>query len=129
MHAGDVHLEAVWIDRPAVTCSTTVAAKGIRERIAYTVSLEGSSYVVKFGGEPGGSKLFPYQLEVRPINMDIPPGCSGRLRPVPSDVLLQPRTLATICSTDYHPRMPYDRCFDFIGALNGLTIKARLDVS
>jgi hypothetical protein len=77
MHAGDVHLEAVWIDQPAVICSTTVAANGIRERIVYTVALEGSSYVIKFGGEPGGSKLFPYQLEVRPINMDMPPGCSG----------------------------------------------------
>ena len=77
MHAGEVHLEAVWIDRPAVICSTTVAAKGTRERIVYTVALEGSSYVIKFGGEPGGSKLFPYQLEVRPINMDMPSGCSG----------------------------------------------------
>jgi hypothetical protein len=77
MHASDVYLEAVWIDRPAVICSTTVAAKGIRERIVYTVALEGSSYVIKFGGEPGGSKLFPYQLEVRPINMDMPAGCSG----------------------------------------------------
>ena len=77
MRAGDVRLEAVWIDRPAVICSTTVAAKGIRQRIVYTVTLEGSSYVIKFGGEPGGSKLFPYQLEVRPINMDMPPGCSG----------------------------------------------------
>jgi len=77
MHAGDVHLEAVWIDRPAVICSTTVAANGIRERIVYTVSLEGSSYVIKFGGEPGGSKLFPYQLEVRPMNMDTPFGCTG----------------------------------------------------
>jgi hypothetical protein len=77
MHAGDVHLEAAWIDRPAVICSTTVAAKRIRERIVYTVALEGSSYIIKFGGEPAGSKLFPYQLEVRPINMDIPPGCSG----------------------------------------------------
>ena len=36
MHAGDVHLEAVWIDQPAVICSTTVAANGIRERIVYT---------------------------------------------------------------------------------------------
>ena len=77
MHASDVYLEAVWIDRPAVICSTTVAAKGIRERIVYSVALEGSSYVIKFGGEPGGSKLFPYQLEVRPINMDMPAGCSG----------------------------------------------------
>ena len=77
MHAGDVHLEAVWIDRPAVICSTTVAAKGSRERIVYTLALEGSSYVIKFGGESEGSKLFPYQLEVRPINMDMPPGCSG----------------------------------------------------
>jgi len=77
MHASDVHLEAVWIDRPAVICSTTVAAKGVRERIVYTVALEGSSYVIKFGGAPGGSKLFPYQLEVRPINMDMPPGCTG----------------------------------------------------
>jgi hypothetical protein len=77
MHASDVYLEAVWIDRPAVICSTTVAAKGIRERIVYTVALEGSSYVIKFGGEPGGSKLFPYQLEVRPINMDMQAGCSG----------------------------------------------------
>ena len=77
MHVGDVHLEAVWIDQPAVICSTTVAAKGLRERIVFTVALEGSSYVIKFGGEPGGSKLFPYQLEVRPINMDMPPGCSG----------------------------------------------------
>ena len=77
MHASDVYLEAVWIDRPAVICSTTVAAKGIRERIVYTIALEGSSYVIKFGGEPGGSKLFPYQLEVRPINMDMPAGCSG----------------------------------------------------
>ena len=41
------------------------------------MALEGSSYVIKFRGEPGGSKLFPYQLEVRPINMDMPPGCSG----------------------------------------------------
>ena len=77
MRGGDVHLEAVWIDQPAVICSTTVAANGIRERIVYTVALEGSSYVIKFGGEPGGSKLFPYQLEVRPINLDMPPGCSG----------------------------------------------------
>ena len=30
MRAGDVRLEAVWIDRPAVICSTTVAVKGIR---------------------------------------------------------------------------------------------------
>jgi hypothetical protein len=52
MHAGDVYLEAVWIDRR-------------------------SSYVIKFCGDPGGSKLFPYQLEVRPINMDMQPGCSG----------------------------------------------------
>ena len=76
-HVSDVHLEAVWIDRPTVICSTTVAAKGIRERIVYTVALEGSSYVIKFGGEPGGSKLFPYQLEVRPMNMDTPFGCTG----------------------------------------------------
>ena len=77
MRGGDVHLEAVWIDQPAVICSTTVAAKGISERIVYTVALEGSSYVIKFGGEPGGSKLFPYQLDVRPINMDMPAGCTG----------------------------------------------------
>jgi hypothetical protein len=77
MRPSDIYLEAVWIDRPAIICSTTVAAKGIRERIVYTVVLEGASYVIKFGGEPGGSKLFPYQLEVRPINMDMPPGCSG----------------------------------------------------
>jgi hypothetical protein len=77
MRASDIYFEAVWIDRPAVICSTTVAAKGIRERIVYTVALEGASYVIKFGGEPGGSKLFPHQLEVRPINMDMPPGCSG----------------------------------------------------
>ena len=107
MHASDVHLEAVWIDRPTVICSTTVAAKGIRERIVYTVALEGSSYVIKFGGEPGGSKLFPYQLEVRPINMDMPPGALGRLRPVRSDALIQPRRLATICSTDYHAPPPH----------------------
>jgi hypothetical protein len=37
MHAGDVHLEAVWIDRSAVTCSTTVAAKGIRDSLANVV--------------------------------------------------------------------------------------------
>jgi hypothetical protein len=60
MHAGNAHFEAVWIDQPAVICSTTVSAKGIHERIVYTVALEGSSYVIKFGGEPGGSKLFPY---------------------------------------------------------------------
>jgi hypothetical protein len=77
MHAGDVHLEAVWIDRPAVICSTTVAAKGIRERIVYSIAVEGSSYVIKFGGEAEGSRLFPYQLEVRPNNMDMLPGCSG----------------------------------------------------
>ena len=77
MRASDIYLEAVWIEPPAVTCSTTVAAKGTRERIIYTVALDAASYVIKFGGEPGGSKLFPYQLEVRPINMDMPPGCSG----------------------------------------------------
>ena len=77
MHPSNIHLEAISIDRPTVVCSTTVAAKGIRERIVYTVTLEGSSYIVKFGGDPGGSKLFPYQLEVRPINMDMPPGCTG----------------------------------------------------
>jgi hypothetical protein len=75
MHAGDVHLEAVWIDRPAVICSTTVAANGIRERIVYTVALEGSSYVIKFGGEPGGSKLFPDRLEVRPLREE--QSCTG----------------------------------------------------
>jgi len=104
MHAGRCTLRSLWIDRPAVICSTTVAAKGIRERIVYTVALEGSSYVIKFGGEPGGSKLFPYQLEVRPINMDMPPGALGRLRPVRSDALIQPRRLATLRSTEYHHR-------------------------
>ena len=87
MRAGDVRLEAVWIDRPAVICSTTVAAKGIRQRIVYTVTLEGSSYIIKFGGEPGGSKLFPYQLEVRPINMDMPPGCTGPIATRPQRCL------------------------------------------
>ncbi len=77
MHPSNIHLEAISIDRPTVVCSTTVAAKGIRERIVYSIALEGSSYVIKFGGEAEGSKLFPYQLEVRPINMDMPPGCSG----------------------------------------------------
>ena len=106
MHAGDVHLEALWIDRPAVICSTTVAAKGIRERIVYTVALEGSSYVIKFGGEPRGSKLFPYQLEVRPSIWMCRPGALDRLRPVPSVALIQPRRLATIYSTDYYHRQP-----------------------
>ena len=59
MHPSNVHLEAIWIDRPTVVCSTTVAANGIRERIVYSVALEGSSYVIKFGGEAEGSKLFP----------------------------------------------------------------------
>ena len=112
MHAGNVHLEAVWIDQPAVICSTTVSAKGIREQIVYTVALEGSSYVIKFGGEPGGSKLFPYQLEVRPINMDMPPGALGRLRPVRSDALIQPRRLATLRSTEYHHRHAGGRARD-----------------
>jgi hypothetical protein len=83
MRASDIHLEAVSIDRPTVICSTTVAAKGIRERIVYTVASEGVSYVLKFGGEPGGSKLFPDQLEVRPINFDMPPGCSGPVATLP----------------------------------------------
>jgi hypothetical protein len=77
MHPSNVHLEAISIDRPTVVCSTTVAAKGVRERIVYSIALEGSSYVIKFGGEAEGSKLFPYQLEVRPNNVDTPPGCSG----------------------------------------------------
>ena len=77
MHPSNIHLEAISIDRPSVVCSTTVAAKGIRERIVYSIALEGSSYVIKFGGEAVGSKLFAYQLEVRPINMDMPPGCYG----------------------------------------------------
>ena len=77
MHPTNIQLEAISIDRPTVVCSTTVAAKGIRERIVYSIALEGSSYVIKFGGEAEGSKLFPYRLEVRPSTMDMPPGCSG----------------------------------------------------
>ena len=64
--SSNIHLEAVRVDRPTVVCSTTVAAKGIRDRIVYSIALEGSSYVIKFGGQAEGSKLFPYQLEVRP---------------------------------------------------------------
>ena len=104
MRAGDVHLEAVWIDRPAVICSTTVAAKGIRERIVYTVALEGSSYVIKFGGEPGGRNYFLTDLRSGQSIWICRLGALSRLRPVPSDALIQPRRLATIYSTDYHHR-------------------------
>jgi hypothetical protein len=77
LRASNIYLEAAWIDRPAVICSTTITAWGVSERIVYTVALERASYVIKFGGEPVGGKLFPYQLEVRSINMDMPRGCSG----------------------------------------------------
>lgn len=97
--ASDIYLEAAWVDRPAVICSTTITAKGVSERIVYTIALEGASYVIKFGGEPGGGKLFPYQLEVRSINMDMPRGCSGPIATRPQ------RCVDTTTQTGGH--MPY----------------------
>ena len=76
MQARDIHLEAIWLSQPAVICSITVAARGLRERIIYTVAVDGAAYVIKFGGEPGDHRLFPDRLEVRPI-INMQPDCSG----------------------------------------------------
>ena len=75
MRAEDINLEAIWIDPPAAICSISVAAKGVHERIIYTIAREGASFVIKFGGEPGGRKLFPDRLEVRPVPEE--PDCTG----------------------------------------------------
>ena len=69
------------------------------------MALEGSSYVIKFRGEPGGSKLFPYQLEVRPINMDMPPGvlwtdCDPPAAMLCSDPGRRPSAVLTITTGD-----------------------------
>jgi hypothetical protein len=65
MRAEDINLEAIWIDPPAAICSISVAAKGVRERIIYTIAREGASFVI----------LFPDRLEVRPVPEE--PDCTG----------------------------------------------------
>ena len=75
----DIHLEAVSIlgdGKAAIFCSVTISAKGITERIVYTVGPDGApdsygdSWVLKFGGDlgphGGGHKLFPQTIQVRP---------------------------------------------------------------
>ena len=106
MHAGDVHLEAFGSTGLPSFAPLQLLPRESAKRIVYTVALEGSSYVIKFGGEPRGSKLFPYQLEVRPSIWMCRPGALDRLRPVPSVALIQPRRLPTIYSTDYYHRQP-----------------------
>ena len=76
---GDIHLEAVSIlskDKGAIFCSATVTAKGITERVVYSVGPTGApgsygdSWIVKFGGDlgphGGGHKLFPEMIQVEP---------------------------------------------------------------
>jgi hypothetical protein len=75
----DIYLEAVSIlskDKSAIFCSVTITAKGITERVVYSVgptSTPGSdddSWIVKFGGDlgphGGGHKLFPEMIQVEP---------------------------------------------------------------
>ena len=77
--ADDVRLEAVSIlseDKSAIFCSVTIGAKGITERVVYSVGPAGTpgsygnSWVVKFGGDlgpsGGGHKLFPEVIQVEP---------------------------------------------------------------
>jgi hypothetical protein len=104
MHAGDVHLEAVWIDRPAVICSTTVAAKGIRERSSIRLPWRDRPTSSNSAANPEEANYFRTNLRSGQSIWICRPGALGRLRPVPSDALIQPRRLATICSTDYHHR-------------------------
>jgi hypothetical protein len=75
----DIRLEAVSIlsdDKAAVFCSVTISAKGITERVLYSVGPDGApgsysnSWVLKFGGDHGpqggGHELFPGTIQVRP---------------------------------------------------------------
>jgi hypothetical protein len=75
----DIHLEAVSIlsdDKAAVFCSVTISAKGITERVVYSVGPDGAPgsygnfWVLKFGGDlgphGGGHKLFPAMIQVAP---------------------------------------------------------------
>jgi hypothetical protein len=72
-------LEAVSIlskDKSAIFCSVTITAKGITERVVYSVGPTGTpgsyddSWIVKFGGDlgphGGGHKLFPEMIQVEP---------------------------------------------------------------
>jgi len=75
----DIHLEAVSIlseHKRAIFCSVTITARGITERVIYSVgptdtrASYGDSWIVKFGGDlgphGGGHKLFPETIEVAP---------------------------------------------------------------
>jgi hypothetical protein len=75
----DIRLEAVSIlsdDKSAIFCSVTIAAKGITERVLYSVGPTGNpgsygnSWIVKFGGDlgpsGGGHELFPEMIQVQP---------------------------------------------------------------
>jgi hypothetical protein len=75
----DVHLEAISIlgdGKAAIFCSVTISAKGITERVLYSVGPDGApgsysnSWVIKFGGDHGpqggGHQLFPETIQVRP---------------------------------------------------------------
>jgi hypothetical protein len=75
----DIRLEAVSIlsdDKSAIFCSVTIAAKGVTERIVYSVGPTGTpgsygnSWIVKFGGDlgpsGGGHELFPEMIQVQP---------------------------------------------------------------
>jgi hypothetical protein len=71
MHAGDVHLEAVWIDRPAVICSTTVAAKGIRERMKMAKELQQQAVANPNGMlEPGERIAISFNVACAPDKFD-----------------------------------------------------------
>jgi hypothetical protein len=75
----DIRLEAVSVlsdDKGAIFCSVTIVAKGITERVVYSVGPTGTpdsygnSLVVKFGGDlgphGGGHELFPEVIQVQP---------------------------------------------------------------
>ena len=107
MRGGDVHLEAVWIDQPAVICSTTVAANGIRERISIRLPWRDRPTSSNSAANPEEANYFRTNLRSGPSIWICHPPALDRLRPVRSDALIQPRRLATICSTDYHAPPPH----------------------
>ena len=106
MHAGDVHLEAVWIDRPAVICSTTLAARESANGSFILLLRRDRPTSSNSAANPEEANYFHTNLRSGQSIWICQPAALDRLRPVRSDALLQQPRLATICSTDNHAPSP-----------------------
>jgi hypothetical protein len=65
MQADDIRLEAVSVDRRAVYCSITIAAKKVVEPVTYIVGPKDGSYLIVLGGN--GLRLFPQEITMKPL--------------------------------------------------------------